>query len=84
MCQKFTRFKIVIKNLVGGTLAWVYARGEEGRESSLPEGKLYCSWTSGRVFFSPGWSTNSIAIAILLLNSIVCRDVYQDQRYKIT
>ena len=55
MCQKFTNFKIAIKNLVGGRLAWALSHGA-GEEKTLLEKnllKLYLSGKSGWVFFEP-------------------------------
>ena len=53
MCQKFTNFKIAIKNLVGGRLAWALSHGASEEKTLLEKNllKLYLSGKSGWVFF---------------------------------
>lgn len=67
MCQKFTCFKIVVKNLVGGWVAWVLAHGASEERKLLAQEEIVLvldEWTGvfsspeTGVFLPPGWDVS--------------------------
>ena len=51
MCHKFTRFKIIIKNEVGGHLAWALACGASEKRKLLTQERIVVVVDKGTVFF---------------------------------